>query len=340
MVVGRRISMLEKIKKSKLKGRGGAAFPVYLKWQALADNLAKKRGYLIVNCAEGEPNLRKDYFVLKHDLDDLFQGLFSALKYFKLNKIITVYFFIRQDYYNKFVSDFKRLLKQKKYQTLAKKLEFFIKPDKNDYLAGEETALLNIIEAKKSQPRLKPPFPSQSGLFSQPTLIHNVETWASIGQIAQDRYRQERIYHLRGKIRRPGLYKLPENLSAYQVLKETNNLPQFRYFAQIGGDACGLIVLDREMRQAVAGSASITIYPLEKLVIEKCFLNILKFHAEQSCGQCTPCREGTYRLLEEQQSGQTLNYDDLVFSLKETSLCAFGSSLAKLLTSFEKIRKE
>ncbi len=343
MVAGRLISMaklIEKIEKSGLKGRGGAAFPVYLKWQTVLNNLKEKKGYIVINCAEGEPNLKKDYFILNYNLEDLFLGLLSALEYFKSSKILKIYFFIRLDYYHKFERNFNQLLNEKKYQLLKNKLEFFLKPDKHDYIAGEETALLNIIEGKKCQPRLKPPFPPELGLFNQPTLIHNVETWASIGQIRKGQYKQERVYHLRGEIKHPGLYKLAENLSAYQILKETDNLPKFRFFAQIGGDACGIIVLDKEMNRPACGSGSITLYPLKKDVIDKFLVNILKFHTEQSCGQCVPCREGTYRLLEELNLGQRINYSDLIFSLKETSLCAFGSTLANLLISFENISQE
>jgi len=332
--------IIEKIKKSGLKGRGGAAFPAYLKWQAVSTNLADKKAYIVINCAEGEPNLKKDYFILSYYLEDLFNGINSALKYFKAVKVIKVYFFIRLDYYNKFNSKFKKILSQKKYQTLKKKIEFFIKPDKNDYIAGEETALLNIIEGKKAQPRLKPPFPPEMGLYGQVTLIHNVETFASIGQIMSGTYKKERIYHLRGKIKNPGLYKLAENLTAYNILKTTNNLPHFRYFSQIGGDACGQIILDKDMDKPACGSGSITVYPLSKKVIDDFLINILRFHSQQSCGQCTPCREGTYRLLEEVINKEELNYSDLILSLKESSFCAFGSTLANLLLSFQKIRKK
>ncbi len=343
MAVGQLINMdkvLEKLKNSDLKGRGGAAFPVYLKWQAVLENIKDKKAYIVVNCAEGEPNLRKDYFILENYLEDLIFGINTALKFLKSSQVIKIYFFIRQDYYNKFEAQFSKILSQNKYQTLKKKLEFFIKPDKNDYIAGEETALLNIIEGKKAQPRLKPPFPPEKGLFNLPTLIHNVESFSSIGQVFLNTYRKERVYHLRGKIKNPGLYKLAENLTAYSILKETDNLPRFRYFAQIGGDACGQIVLDSDMDKPACGSGSITVYPLNKKVIDSFFLKILKFHTEQSCGQCTPCREGTYRLLEEANKQEDLNYQDLVLSLKESSFCAFGSTLANLLISFDKIRRE
>lgn len=332
--------IIAKIKDSKLRGRGGAAFYVHLKWQAFLDNIAKQNGYIVVNCAEGEPNLKKDLYVLKNSLNNLLLGLNTALKYFNFKKIIKVYFFIRQDYYNKHKSEFAKILNLKEYALLKNKLEFFIKPDKNDYIAGEETAMLNIIEGNKSQPRLKPPFPPERGLFDKPTLIHNVESWSSIGEIVKGNYKKERIYHLRGDIFRPGLYKLSEDLNASEILQKTNNLPKFRYFAQIGGDACGKIVLDRDMNKPACGSGSITLYRLEKKVIDNFLKNILEFHYKQSCGQCVPCREGTYRLFEEYQNNQFNNYSDLIYALQETSLCAFGTTLANLLDSFEKIRKE
>lgn len=330
--------IITKIKESKLGGRGGANFAVYLKWEAVKKALAKKKNsdaYLLINAAEGEPNLIKDGHILSNYFTDILFGLNMAISYLGEKKVKKIYCFIREDYYKENKLNFEKRLKK---NNLLHKFKFFIKPDKDDYMAGEESVLLNIIENKAAKPRLKPPFPVENGLFSQPTLIHNVETWQAIGLIAQAKYSNNRFYYLSGKINNPGLFYLSEKLSVKEILKKTKNWPRFRFFTQIGGDACGQVLLDKQLNVLADGSGSITIYPLKTKEAQQVLLNWLKFHCQQSCGQCIPCREGTYRLLEmfENNNIKARDLTDIVFSLKYSSFCAFGSSLAMVIENYFK----
>lgn len=329
--------IIAKIKKTQLGGRGGASFPVHLKWQAVKKALVKnKNAYLIINAAEGEPNLIKDGYILSNHFNFILHGLNLSLNYLNYNRVEKIYCFIRADYYKKNKKKFKEILNKAEFLELSKKFSFFIKPDKDDYMAGEESVLLNIIENKDAKPRLKPPYPGESGLYNQPTLIHNVETWYSLGRISLNLYENKRYYHISGQVKNPGLVKLSEDLSAKKVLESTGNLPKSRFFAQLGGDACGQVLLDSQLNNAVEGSGSITVYPLKAKVAEEVLKRWLDFHCQQSCGQCIPCREGTYRLNEMMLKNHFKNKDlsDLVYTLKFSSFCAFGKSLADVLHNF------
>jgi NADH:ubiquinone oxidoreductase subunit F (NADH-binding) len=327
--------ILIKIKNSKLGGRGGAGFPVWLKWQTINDS-KNKDVFLLINAAEGEPNLIKDGHILSKYFFYILKGLNLALNYIGEKKIKNIYCFIRKDYYNKNKKQFELLLDNKEFKKIKKKFIFFIKPDSHDYMAGEESVLLNLIEKKPAKPRLKPPFPGEEGLFNKPSLIHNVETWYALGRISDDSYEHKRYYYLSGFVKNPGLYNLAENMSANEVLKKTNNLPKNRFFAQLGGDACGQVLLDKQLNCLVEGSGSITLYPLKAKQADMVLMRWLNFHSQQSCGQCIPCREGTYRLKEmiDSKKLKVKDLSDIVFTLKYTSFCAFGRSLADVLDNY------
>lgn len=327
-------NILEKIKKSKLGGRGGAAFPVWLKWQTI-DQVKSDDIYLLINAAEGEPNLIKDGHILNKYFDYILKGLNLALDYFGEKKVKKIYLFIRKDYYRKNKKLFNELLRKKEFSKLKRKFIFFEKPDSHDYMAGEESVLLNIIENKAAKPRLKPPFPGEKGLFNKPSLIHNVETWYALGRISDNSYEHKRYYYISAWVKNPGLYKLSENLSAREVLRQTNNLPKTRFFAQLGGDACGQVLIDKDLNCLVEGSGSITVYPLKAKYADEVLIRWLDFHCQQSCAQCIPCREGTYRLREILNNKiNQKDLSDIIFSLKYSSFCAFGRSLADVLHNF------
>ncbi len=333
--------ILTNIKQSGLGGRGGADFPVWQKWKAVKNSLEKTKNsqaYLVINAAEGEPNSIKDAHILANHQAEIIKGLKLALEYFGAPKITKIYFFIRHDYYQKQKSSWKKILQQSGNAVIKNKLVVFIKPDHHDYLAGEETALLNIIEGEAAKPRLKPPFPGSHGLFSKPTLLHNVETWQALGLIADKQYQNKRFYYLSGQIAKPGLYYLADNLSIAKILKNTSNWPDFPFFVQIGGDACGRVKNYQQLNTSVTGSGTITVYPLNNQQAQEFLIRILRFHHQQSCGQCVPCREGTYRLLEmlETNNFNEENWRDLVFALQQSSFCAFGSSLSQVLLDYQK----
>jgi len=332
-----RTDIINKISSAGLVGRGGASFPTAQKWLAVKEALkTKKLGYIIVNGAEGEPGVHKDGYIIAEYPAEVIAGIYAADQFLGMDKIKKIYFFLSHEYYRKYAAGLKKILTAKRYSALAKKIEFFIKPEDLTYIAGEETALLNLIEGRKIQPRLKPPYPTASGLHNHPTLINNTETFYNVGRLLQNKYEEDRFYTISGAIKRPGVYRLPINLTIEDVLAKTGNRPPRPFFVQTGGEASGEIFNAAQLHHPAEGTGSIMVYDEEKTDRKKLLQHWIKFYNEQSCGQCAPCREGTYRLWAEINK-KKIDYDlfwELVSSLEESSFCALGSSLAIPLRSY------
>lgn len=332
-----KIDILKKISSAGLVGRGGASFPTAQKWAAVKDALkTKKIGYIIVNGAEGEPGVRKDGYIIANYPEEVISGVQLADQFLGSAKIKKIYFFLNHDYYKKYGPGLKKVLASKKYRSLALKLEFFLKPLNLTYICGEETALLNLIEGKKIQPRLKPPYPTISGLHGHPTLINNTETFYNVGRLAHDKYEEDRFYTITGAVKRRGVYRLPINLTIEEVLRQTDNYPSQPFFVQAGGEASGEVFNSDQLDQPVEGAGSIMVYESENTNRRRLLKYWLKFYHEQSCGQCTPCREGTYRLWE-LINRKEIDYKlfwEIVSAMEETSFCGLGSSLPRPLKSY------
>ena len=335
--------IIEKISRAGLVGRGGASYPVAEKWQAVKNVLKiKKRAYIVVNGAEGEPGVKKDDYVLKNFSAEIINGIYLADKFLGSSKVSKIYFYLNADYYRNYSPKIKKILADKKYSSLNKKIIFFIKPEKLHYISGEETAILNLLEGKKAMPRLKPPYPFESGLNGSPTLINNVETFYDVSLVAQNKHQEKRFYTLNGAVRHRGVFSLPAHLSIKEILHSTNNYPDRPFFVQIGGEASGEVFNSDQLDLPLGGTAALMVYDLAKTDQKKLLAYWLKFFYTQSCGQCTICREGTYRLLE--LVGQE-NYDRKLFLeildvLEDSSFCALGSSLPVPVKSyFENILK-
>ena len=338
-IVAKNSKILKKIEAAALVGRGGASYPVAHKWAAVKEALKNNKfGYLVVNGAEGEPGVKKDGFILDKYTEDFIRGLYLADNFLDSEKIKKIYLFLNHNYYQRYSLKIKNILKNKKYQKLEKKIEFFLKPLDLSYISGEETAILNIIEGKKITPRLKPPYPTEYGLFGQPTLINNIETLYNVALVESDKYDEKRFYTLTGALKKPGVYRFSTNLTIENILRESGNYPSFKFFVQIGGQASGEVFNSEQLDVPAESAASIMVYDQEKTNEKKLLQYWLNFYREQSCGNCTPCREGTYRLLE-MIKAKEFDRDlfwDIVNSLKESSFCALGSSLSIPLISYFK----
>lgn len=351
------MNILDKIKKANLVGRGGAAFPVALKWEAVYQALRRpegeychieddqvvchkkvkvprgflRRGYVVVNAAEGEPGIRKDGYILANYPTKVIDGIKLALEYTGAEK---AYIYINHLY---FAESGKRLESIIKKMGQKDKIALFIKPMDGGYIAGEESAMLNIIEGKHPEPRLKPPYPTQSGLWGQPTLINNVETFYNVSLVSEGKYQGDRFYTINGQVRHRGVYAFPEGLSIKQVLEKTNNLPPYKFFVIVGGDVSGEVLYMTQLDKPASGAGSITVYDFATHNPEKLLAYWFKFYAQHSCGQCTPCREGTYRLREILESGVKLDYKNfakLLDNLSASSFCALGSSLPQPVKTY------
>lgn len=309
--------ILEKIKKAGIVGMGGARFSTAAKW-AMIKNAAGEKKYVICNASEGEPGVAKDLHILENFAEIAIEGIKIAIDFLSAEK---GYLFLNRQYNKKLNKKLTALLKDSK-------IEIFAKPANAGYIGGEESAILNAIEGKRIEPRLKPPFPSEKGLWSCPTLINNVETFYNISLVSRGKYENNRFYTIIGDCPNEGIYELPDDFTIEKVLNQTKNYPKFSFFVQAGGLASGEVFNSSQLKTRVGGAGLIAVFSLEKNNFKKIVKNWLNFFMNESCGQCVPCREGIYRL-NEMLSEEKIDWDlfnCLLDDLSDASFCALGAS--------------
>ncbi|MDD4624769.1 MAG: NADH-ubiquinone oxidoreductase-F iron-sulfur binding region domain-containing protein [Candidatus Paceibacterota bacterium] len=308
--------IIERLKKEGLKGRGGAAFPTGLKWEAVKNAKADKK-YVICNASEGEPGVLKDLFILRKYPEEVIKGINLAMREIGSD---SAYIFLNPKYFPKL---------EKKLKKAIKDLPIVLFKKPHGYICGEESTLLNVIEGKPKMPRLKPPFPTEKGLWDYPTLINNVETFYQAVQVAEGKYKAERFYTLGGKVKKKGIAVLPENFTVRQILEHTGNWPNFDFFVQVGGGMSGEILVSEELDRPAGGAGSIIIYKKNANPM-KIMRKWARFFMNESCGQCVPCREGTFRLNEalKRKDFDRELVEDILFVLSEASLCPLGKGAA------------
>ncbi len=349
------MDILTKIKKADLVGRGGACFPVATKWDMVKNterdpstSSGQETKYVICNASEGEPGVKKDGYILEHFGEQVIDGMKIAIDFLSdaalkqresrgirasrsTKRAVKAYLFINHYYYKKFAKKLNEVIKDSP-------IELFIKPIDSGYIGGEESAILNIIEGKRAEPRLRPPFPTTQGLWGCPTLINNVETFYNVSLVAADEFKNKRFYTVTGDCLCDGIYELPDSYTIEKVLKETNNYPNFLFFVQAGGDVSGEILNNRQLKRPASGAGSIKIYSQEKYKPIKVIQQWLDFFINESCGKCTPCREGIYRLHELLQAKivdwQLLG--ELLNNLDESSFCGLGCVVPIPIKSYVK----
>lgn len=338
------MNIITKIKKADLVGRGGGCFPTAVKWEMVKKAEGEKK-YVICNASEGEPGVKKDGYILNNFGERVIDGMKIATDFLLENSLsnlllkgrgsqIESYIFINHKYHKKFGKKLNKIIADdKEYE-----IELFIKPDKAGYIGGEETALINAIEGKRVEPRMRPPFPTTNGLWNCPTLINNVETFYNISLVASDEYQKNRFYTISGDCLKSGVYELPDDWTIKKVLKETGNYPRFNFFVQVGGDASGEVLNDKQLNKPAGGAGSITIYNAKKYKPEEMLKKWISFFINESCGQCTPCREGVYRLNEIINSPE-INWElleELLNNLDEASFCGLGSVVPVPIRSYRR----
>ncbi len=294
-------------------GRGGAGFPTYLKWEAVNKEKADKK-YIVCNGSEGEPNVFKDGFILENYPEKLIQGIEIALETIGNS---SAYIYLKKDYYKKF----KKLLEK-----LIGNLPITLFEKTGGYIAGEETAVLESIEGRRPEPRIKPPFPTESGLWGYPTLINNIETFYSVAKIADNEYKNTRFYSIGGDVKNKGVYELSENLTIKEILEKTHNYPLFDFFVQKGGGASGEILLSNELDQMVKGVGAIIIFNKAKTDLFVLMETWADFFMKGNCDKCVPCREGLFRIAEmiKKKEIDEKVMEEIFFVLEKTSFCALG----------------
>lgn len=321
------MDILEKIKQAGLVGRGGAEFSTWQKW-LMVKNTAGLKKYVVANAAEGEPGLCKDSYILEHHAEKVVAGLKIAVDFLGAVK---GYLFLNYAYHKKFGKKLAALLENSRS-------EIFIKPIKAGYIGGEESAVLNAIEGKRIEPRLKPPFPATRGLWGCPTLVNNIETFYNVSLVNSGQFKNNRFFDVAGDCPNEGVFELPAGLTIEKVLKDTKNYPKFPFFVIVGGDMSGEVINSRQLKKAAQGAGSITVYSLAKNNYKKMIKGWLDFFVNESCGQCTPCREGIFRLREIFLAEKTdwVLFNNLLDNLADTSFCVLGSSVVLPIRSFMK----
>lgn len=325
--------LLAKIEQAGLVGRGGASFPVHLKWQRIK-SLENSKKYVVCNASEGEPSVKKDWHILENFTAEVFKGMVLTMSFLETKE---AYLNINQDYYHKLKAKIDPLI------AICQKKGYLINvfEEEPSYIGGETGALLNAIEGKKTEPRASSPSPSLAGIFGNPTLVHNVETFYDVARVAAGTFKPTRFSTLLG-VKNPGVYEVASTQKVAEILRETDNYPDFAFFTQIGGGASGeVITAEQAEEHELMGCGSIEVFPLETKPHE--FLSkLFGFYARESCGKCTPCRDGSWQLkkiITEIKQSEEIPWhkiSPIIQAMDQSSFCDLGRSIVLPVRSYVK----
>ncbi|HET9470973.1 MAG TPA: NADH-quinone oxidoreductase subunit NuoF, partial [Usitatibacter sp.] len=315
-------AVIAEVKKSALRGRGGAGFPTGLKWSFMPKAYNGQK-YLVCNSDEGEPGTFKDRDILRYNPHALIEGMIIAG--YAIGATVG-YNYVHGEIWNEYEVFERALAEARAAGYLGKDIlgggfdfELFAHHGYGAYICGEETALLESLEGKKGQPRYKPPFPATYGLYGKPTTINNTETFAAVpGIIAngadwflalgKPNNGGTKIFSVSGHVNRPGVYEAAMGLDFKEILYGQDYAQGIRGGKKLkavipGGASAAILTADEiegvpldfdgvAAKGSMLGSAAIIVMD-EDTCIVAAIMNILKFFSHESCGQCTPCREGT-----------------------------------------------
>ena len=349
--------VIEQIKASGLRGRGGAGFPCGLKWE-LAREAENGQKFVICNADEGEVGTFKDRHILEHDPFGLIEGIAIASYAIGAQQ---AYIYLREEYHY-LLNRLRNTIGQVAERGFLGSLKIDVVEGAGAYICGEESALMESIEGKRGEARYRPPFPSNRGLFGQPTVINNVETLMNIPPIIRngpdwlkaigtDDSRGTKAFSVSGDVERPGVYELVLGSELRELVVDLAKAKDVQA-VQVGGAAGRLIpesMMDTPLSyETVLGSGAVTVLDHTRDIIDVVYQTI-QFFAEESCGKCAPCREGTEAMLE--ILGRMVTGDGVVEDIKAladlsevmtlSSLCGLGQSApVALLDSLEHFRHE
>ncbi|MGL4768414.1 MAG: NADH-quinone oxidoreductase subunit NuoF [Formosimonas sp.] len=361
--------ILSEIKLSALRGRGGAGFPTGLKWSFMP-RMYPGQKYLVCNSDEGEPGTFKDRDILRYNPHSLIEGMAIAAYVMGISR---GYNYIHGEIFEVY-DIFEEALAQARAANLLGKdiqgsgfeFDLFAHHGYGAYICGEETSLLESLEGKKGQPRFKPPFPASFGLYGKPTTINNTETFAAVpfllkmgGQayldIGKPNNGGSKIFSISGDVNLPGNYEVPMGTPFAKVLELAGGMRGGAIKAVIPGGSSapvvrGEVMMDTDMDYdsiskagSMLGSGAIIVMNDTRCMV-KSLLRLSYFYYEESCGQCTPCREGTgwlWRVVNRIEHGQGRPEDlDLLDSVAGNimgrTICALGDAAAMPVRSFVK----
>ncbi len=352
-------TMIDVFSKSGLRGLGGAGFPAFKKWQFVKSYKGPR--LMCINADEGEPGTFKDRYYLNKDPHRFLEGTLVAASLVEAEKC---YLYIRDEYYGliKLIENQIQILEE---NNLVSKGYLEIRRGAGAYICGEESALIESIEGKRGLPRNRPPYVAEVGLFGRPTLVHNVETVFWIREIfekggewfsshGRNGRKGLRTYSVSGFVNKPGIVLTHAGTSVNQIIKEHcgGMLEGHKFKGYLPGGASGGILpaslgdipLDFDTLQeydCVIGSAAVVILS-DKVDMRDIGLNLMRFFEDESCGQCTPCRNGTsmaVKLMSEKKWDVEL-LTKLSRTMNKASICGLGQAAPNPLQSIIKHFKE
>lgn len=362
--------VIAEVKASALRGRGGAGFPTGLKWSFMPRQFPGQK-YLVCNSDEGEPGTFKDRDILRFNPHAVIEGM--AIAAFAMG-ISVGYNYIHGEIFEDY-DRFEEALRQARAagylgdNILGSSFSFQLHASHGfgAYICGEETALLESLEGKKGQPRFKPPFPASFGLYGKPTTINNTETFAAVpwiirngGQayleVGKPNNGGTKIYSVSGDVALPGNYEVPMGTPFSTLLELAGGMREGRKLKAVipGGSSAPVLPTDLIMdctmdydsiakAGSMLGSGAVIVLNDTRCMV-KSLMRLSYFYQHESCGQCTPCREGTgwlYRMVHRIENGQGRMEDlDMLNSVSDNiagrTICALGDAAAMPVKSFVK----
>ncbi|MBP2230607.1 NADH-quinone oxidoreductase subunit F [Azospirillum agricola] len=357
--------IIEQVKESGLRGRGGAGFSTGMKWSFMPKNVVDKPVYLVINADEGEPGTCKDRDILRHDPHKLIEGCLIAG--FAIGAS-ACYIYIRGEFYNE-GSNVQRAIDEAYAAGLIGKnacgtgysYDVYIHRGAGAYICGEETALIESIEGKKGQPRNKPPFPAQAGLYSCPTTVNNVESIAVVptilrrgagwfAGIGRPKNTGTKLFCISGHVNKPCNVEEEMGIPLKELIERHaggvrggwDNLlaviPGGSSVPLMPKETCDTVLMDFDsLRDVRSGLGTAAVIVMDKSTdVVKAIARLSSFYAHESCGQCTPCREGTgwmSRIMQRMVTGNArVEEIDLLLQVTKQieghTICALGDAAA------------
>jgi NADH-quinone oxidoreductase subunit F len=373
---GTQESVIDEIKKSGLRGRGGAGFPTWFKWDAAKKSPGPKK-YVVCNADEGDPGAFMDRSVLEGDPHNLIEGMMICGFAIDSDEGVV---YVRAEYplairrLEKAIKDARArgILGKDVFGIKGRNFDLKIKAGAGAFVCGEETALIASLEGERGMPRLKPPFPAQKGFWQLPTNINNVETFANVPWIIKNggdafakfgcaTSKGTKVFALTGKVKKGGLVEVPMGMSLREVIFGIGGgIVGDRAFkaVQLGGPSGGCVpmqlidtTVDYESitkTGAIVGSGGMVVMDDTTCMVDMARF-FLDFTCKESCGKCTYCRLGTKRMLEileritegEGREGDIELLEELSYKVKDGSLCGLGQTAPNpVLTTIKYFRNE
>ena len=340
----------DRIRDAGLKGLGGAGFPAARKWSFVRDE--PKPRVLVINADEGEPGTFKDRFIMETDPHRMLEGALIAAWAVEAQDI---YIYLRDEYPH-CREILIRAIRELEADPPCDLPRIHLRRGAGAYICGEETALIQSLEGKRGEPRLRPPFPAQHGVFGLPTLVHNVETLYWIPEILErgaewfsgqgrEGHPGQRYYSVSGRVQKPGIHLAPNGITVRELIQDHAGgmLPGHQFYAYLPGGASGGILpaslgdipLDfgggLGEYGCFVGSGAIVVLS-DQDTARGAALNIMRFFAHESCGKCTPCRVGTAKAVRLMEDGWPAGLlEELGVAMSDASICGLGQAAPNVI---------